>query len=54
MNQYNENKEKNGYWEHYFYNGKLSYKGNYINHKQNGYWEYYNLNDKLSYKTFHI
>ena len=54
MNQYNENKERIGYWEEYFYNGELSYKGNYINGKENGTWEQFFFNGNLLYKQFYI
>ncbi len=43
-----------GYWEVYYNNGNLNYKGNYNNDGQQiGYWEYYysngNLNSKGNY-----
>jgi antitoxin component YwqK of YwqJK toxin-antitoxin module len=50
INLYNEKGEKHGYWEWYYDNGQLSYKGNYVNGKEHGYWEYYHSNGQLSYK----
>jgi antitoxin component YwqK of YwqJK toxin-antitoxin module len=41
------NGEYHGYWELYYYNGKLMSKGNYNNGIQVGIWEYY---DKI--KTY--
>ena len=41
INLYNEKGEKHGYWEYYFGNGKLSYKGSYLNGEKHGYWESY-------------
>jgi antitoxin component YwqK of YwqJK toxin-antitoxin module len=43
----NENNQPHGYWEHYFSNGQLYYKGNYVNGNRHGYWEYYWGNGKL-------
>ena len=42
----NENNQPHGYWEHYFSNGQLYYKGNYVNGNRHGYWEY-NYNGEL-------
>jgi hypothetical protein len=50
INLFNENGERHGYWEYYYSNGKLDYKGNYVNGKRHGYWEYYYDNGKLFYK----
>ena len=44
MNQYNEHGLKEGYWEDYYVNGNLMYKGNYNNGKSVGYWEEYYVN----------
>ena len=50
INLYNEKGEKHGYWEYYFDNGQLHYKGSYSNGKQHGYWETYFGNGQLHYK----
>jgi antitoxin component YwqK of YwqJK toxin-antitoxin module len=50
----NENGERHGYWEWYYDNGQLSYKGNYVNGKLHGYWESYYSNGQLAYKGFYI
>ena len=50
INQYNTNGKKHGYWEEYYSNGNLHYKGNYTNGKIHGYWEQYYYNGKLYYK----
>ena len=47
---YNEQGNPHGYWEVYWSNGQLSYKGNYVNGKEHGYWEVYYDNGQLSYK----
>ena len=51
---YNENGDKHGYWEYYWSNGKLMYKGNYVNGNKHGYWERYYDNGQLKHKTYHI
>jgi uncharacterized protein len=50
INQYNDKRERHGYWEWYYPNGKLMWKGSYKDGKQDGYWEWYNGNGKLWYK----
>ena len=47
MNKFNENNEKHGYWEGYWSNSQLSYKGNYINGFRHGLWEEYYPNGRL-------
>ena len=54
MNQYNENDERHGYWERYYSNGRLSYKGHYDNGKKVGYWEWYHPNGELWDKELYI
>jgi antitoxin component YwqK of YwqJK toxin-antitoxin module len=51
---YNELGQPHGYWEHYWSNGQLFYKGNYVNGKRHGYWEIYHSNGQLKYKRYHI
>jgi len=51
---YNENGEPHGYWEDYFSNGQLCYKGNFVNGKEHGYWESYYDNGQLRNKTYYI
>jgi len=53
INQRNSNLNKEGYWEEYFPNGKIMYKGNWKNGKRNGYWEIYYSDGKLSYTAFY-
>jgi len=40
-NQYNDKRERIGYWEVYLDSGNPWYKGNYDNGIQDGYWEVY-------------
>ena len=47
---YNEQGELHGYWESYYDNGQLDYKGNYVNGNRHGYWEDYYDNGQLSSK----
>jgi len=47
---YNADNKKIGYWEFYWPNGELNYKGEYINGKINGPWEFYYYNGELHYK----
>jgi antitoxin component YwqK of YwqJK toxin-antitoxin module len=50
INLYNEKGEKHGYWERYYGNGRLWYKGNYVDGREHGYWEVYFDNGRLDYK----
>ena len=54
INLYNDKGEPHGYWEGYYTNGQLSYKGNYVNGKQHGYWESYYDNGQLDYKGNYV
>ena len=54
INLYNEKGEKHGYWEYYYSNGQLYYKGNYLNDKRHGYWEYYWSDGQLSRKGDYV
>jgi len=55
MNEYNDNDEMDGYWEKYHSNGRLWYKGNFINGQFHGYWEWYNTrHGKLEEKEFYL
>jgi len=38
MNKFDDGGKKHGYWEYYYFNGNLLFKGNYINGTQDGYW----------------
>jgi antitoxin component YwqK of YwqJK toxin-antitoxin module len=53
INLYNAKGEKHGYWEYYYFNGKLSHKGNYVAGKEHGSWEYYHNNGNLYSKGFY-
>ena len=53
----NNNGQPHGYWEDYYVNGALAYKGHYINGKEVGYWEMYCRDTKngiINNKTFYI
>ncbi len=41
MNQLNKEGKLDGYWDYYFSNGILSYKGNFKNGKPHDYWEHH-------------
>jgi antitoxin component YwqK of YwqJK toxin-antitoxin module len=45
-----ENNLKTGYWEEYWYNGKIHSKGNYVNGIKHGYWECFYENGNLAWK----
>ena len=55
-NQRNKDGKEHGYWEYYYANDTLSYKGNLNNGKPHGYCESYWSHYKVSkvYKKFHI
>jgi antitoxin component YwqK of YwqJK toxin-antitoxin module len=50
----NNKGEPHGYWEYYYHNDNLWYKGNFINRKQHGYWEFYLTNNELKSKEYYI
>jgi len=54
MNQYNENKQRHGLWEDYYSNGKLLWKGTYLNGQRHGFWEWYYDNGKLETREFYL
>jgi antitoxin component YwqK of YwqJK toxin-antitoxin module len=37
----NDQGKRHGYWERYYTNGQLYYKGNFVDGIKHGYWEYY-------------
>ena len=48
MNKLNDKGERHGYWEEYWSNGNLDFKGNYtLNGKKDGYWESCYVNGNL-------
>ncbi len=47
---YNEEGQRHGYWETYYTNGQVDYKGEYINGKRHGYWESYCEGGELWFK----
>jgi antitoxin component YwqK of YwqJK toxin-antitoxin module len=53
-NQYNASGNRHGYWDRYYLNGQLIYKGNYINGKQHGYWEWYSCEGELVHKVYFL
>ena len=54
ITQVNENNQPHGYWETYWSNGNLDYKGNYVDGKKHGYWEEYYSNGNLGYKGNYV
>ena len=54
INQYSDNGKKTGYWEEYYRNGKLYYKGSYKDDKKEGYWEWYWENGNSAYKGSYV
>jgi antitoxin component YwqK of YwqJK toxin-antitoxin module len=54
INLFDEKGNRHGYWEKYYGDGKLSYKGEWVNGKEHGYWESYYDNGKLSYKGNYV
>jgi antitoxin component YwqK of YwqJK toxin-antitoxin module len=46
----NDKVEKHGYWERYYLNGQLFFKGNFVNGKAHGYFEWYHSNGQLYFK----
>jgi antitoxin component YwqK of YwqJK toxin-antitoxin module len=54
MNKLNDKNQRHGYWETYWSNGQLWYKGNYINGYKDGYWESYYSNGQLKSKGNYI
>ncbi len=53
-NQFNKDREEHGYWETYYTNGKLMYKGNWKDGNQDGYWECYFYSNRKLTKEFNI
>jgi len=51
---HNDKGQAHGYWERYYSNGNICYKGNYLNGDKIGYWEYYILNGELMAKEYFI
>ena len=54
MNEYNEQGEPNGPWEEYYSNGKLYWRGNYVNGKASGLFERYWSDGNLWYKKNYV
>jgi antitoxin component YwqK of YwqJK toxin-antitoxin module len=51
---YNDNNLPHGYWIGYHPNGKLWYKGNYINGSFNGFWVVYNNGSEVYKRLYYI
>lgn len=49
----NENKQPHGFWEVYWTNANLWYKGNFINNEAYGYFESYSPVGKLHNKIYY-
>lgn len=52
-NRCNRIGERNGYWEEYYKNGNLEFKGLYKNDKKDGIWEWYYKDGQLSFKDLY-
>jgi len=50
----NKDGKPHGYWEYYYANGNLTYKGNFINGQEDGLWEWYHSNGQLYSKEYYI
>jgi antitoxin component YwqK of YwqJK toxin-antitoxin module len=50
IKSYNKEGRKHGYWETYYLNGRVLYKGYYNNGKRHDHWEVYNVDGNLSHK----
>ena len=53
-NKYNTEGKKEGYWEEYWDNGNIWYKGNFTNDNYHGYWEWHFKNGDIWYKEYHL
>jgi antitoxin component YwqK of YwqJK toxin-antitoxin module len=51
---FNDKDQRHGYWEWYYYDGKLMFKGFFYNGKRVGYEEIYYHDGKLIKKTYNI
>lgn len=54
INQYDIDGNKQGYWEHFYDNGKRDYNANFKNGQYHGYCEFYHPNGKLQSKGSYI
>jgi len=54
MNACNDKGERHGTWDEYYPNGKLYWKGNYINGKLHGLYELYYSNSELYLKQYYL
>jgi antitoxin component YwqK of YwqJK toxin-antitoxin module len=50
----NDKGQRHGYWEVYYDNGQLYFKGDYVNGQRHGYSEEYHPNGKLEYKGNYV
>ena len=51
MNKKNTKGQKHGPWEQYHSNGKLDYKGLFVNNLEHGLWESHWVNGQFHYKA---
>jgi hypothetical protein len=51
-NQFNDKRERNGYWEESYFNGVTQFRGNYINGQMIGYWEVFDIFGQITDKVF--
>jgi antitoxin component YwqK of YwqJK toxin-antitoxin module len=54
INRYNSNGEPEGYWEGYYSNGVLWFKGSFVNGIRDGYWEIFYDNGELLTKGNYV
>jgi antitoxin component YwqK of YwqJK toxin-antitoxin module len=47
---FDDNNQKTGYWEEYYYDGNIESKGNFLNGIKHGFWEEFFSNGKLAWK----
>jgi len=54
INQYDGNKERHGMWETYFDNGKIDFRGQYMNGFRYGFWESFDRNGELIWSGSYV
>ncbi len=54
MNQFDDKGYAHGYWETYWDNGNLYWRGNFINSMFSGKFEWYNNDGKIIEKEFYL
>jgi antitoxin component YwqK of YwqJK toxin-antitoxin module len=54
IKSYNDKGHRHGYWEEYYRNGRLFFKGNYVSGVEDGYWQVYHTNGQLRFKGKYV